>query len=145
MDLYKSNYMDVMSIQYDFMPTLHSARKMLWIQLRYPPPANFKNGINVKITSNDPNLKLPSQKFTVLDIVGTRVFLTIPNKFEENYAKLTKFVPKNQKDNDNKWHPQHHSDHWGYTLKDWVDAIYGSNRSRNWTYGSGVSIAYITW
>ena len=137
--------MAVMAAYYDFIPTMHQAKKVFWIQLRDPPPSSLKFGTLVKLGALDPNLGLPLQSLQVVDIIGTRVVLqplSIPESDRPKYSSIIPFQPGNQKRSDKKWHPLDHDFHWAYALKDWATTV---NTAKNWTYGSGESVAYIIW
>jgi hypothetical protein len=136
------NMVDVMAINYDFLPTSHQSRKSLWLQLRYPAPKNLVQGTIVKLRSTSDNLRLPSQTFKVLDVWGSRVILKTPDMQTQISSELTPFVPENQKWNNNLWYPLKHSPHWGYALKDWIHTIH---TARNWTYGTGIAVAQMSW
>ncbi len=141
-----TNYMDVMAVHYDFIPTIHTASKTLWVQLRHPPPVSLSSGSGmVKLIANDPHLKLPNLSLQVVDIIGTRVMLrppSLPTGLEPDYTQVTPFVAGNQKLNNGVWHALDHNDHWAYTLKDWTVTLH---QYRSWTFGSGKAVAYIVW
>jgi hypothetical protein len=146
MENYRTNFQDVQAIYYDFLPTLHSAKKVLWVQLRTPPPSSLKIGTIVKLTALDRNLGLPSQSLQVTDVIGTRVVLSHPSSRlqtipQPRYDQVIPFVAGNQKLQLG-WNPLDHDDHWAYALKDWAETV---RKARNWTYGSGVSVAHIVW
>ncbi len=152
-----------MSINYDFMPTSHQARKELWLQLRYPPPSSLKQNSLLRLRSidinretsspdlywnsrrefHDNNLVLPGEYLQVVDIIGTRVIVKVPNERSVNASNVHPFIANNQKvATESQWHPLKHSAHWGYTTKDWITTI---NTYKNWTHGSGVPVAYASW
>lgn len=145
MDGYKTNYVEVMAVYYDFIPTMHQAQKSLWVQLRFAPSATLKYGTKVKLIANDRNLGLPPYDLEVVDVIGTRVILRpIYNIIQPSYTQVTAFKSGDQKIQSDGpgWIPLDHSPHWGYAVKDWVDTLHSF---KNWTYGSGVSIANMVW
>lgn len=134
-----------MAIYYDFLPTMHDAKKVFWIQLRDQAPSSLKFGTLVKLVALDKNLGLPPQSFQVVDVIGTRVVLqplTIPESDRPKYTSVVPFHPGNQKSSGRGWQPLDHDYHWAYALKDWTTSLH---TARNWTYGSGISVAYIMW
>lgn len=138
MENYRTNSAEVMSINYDFIPTSHQAKKSLWLELKTASCAgSLRFGSTIKMHSLDPYLKLPCQEFQVLDVIGNRVIIEefIPSYINPKYTDIIPFQPKNQKIG--QWTLP---THWGYSLKDKINSGYRSS-----SFGSGVSVAYITW
>src|SRR5437870_4248449 len=75
----------IYSINYDFVQTIPYSQKVLWAQLRDPAPPSLRIGQLVRVTSADRYYNPPSREFKVVDIVGTRVFLS--SKIRDVYAE----------------------------------------------------------
>lgn len=130
---------NIMAIYYDFIPTSHQSKKVLWVQTRTQPDTHFRPGTNIRIVSLDKNLVAPVSVFKILDVIGTRVILTpMVEDQTADYRYIIPFIEGNQKLKSKGFIPLNHGGHWAYTLKDWVDTI---NSNRNWTFGSGKPVA----
>lgn len=147
MENYITNSMDVMAIYYDFIPTIHDSKKVLWVQLWSPPPRSLY-GSKVTLQSLDKNLGVPDQKFQVADVIGTRVALVpLLNIPQPSYKDITEFIPKNQWTHNGPsslWIASDHDKHWGYALKNWENIVQATGHG-NWTYGSGRPMARLVW
>ncbi|MDB4769486.1 hypothetical protein OAG24_00825 [bacterium] len=74
--------LEVLSINYDFIPSSLESPKSLWVELKRPPPNNFQVGTIIKLIFEHPKNQ---QFFSVDDIVGKKIVLrTVRDKREKN-------------------------------------------------------------
>lgn len=66
------NTLPIESMNYGTVPTLLETPHVLWAQLRFPPPCNFK--VSEKVAILDENDRILGI-FLIDDIVGTRIIL----------------------------------------------------------------------
>lgn len=115
-----SRYLNIRSINYDFIPSRIESPKTLWVELKFYPPADLQVGNIIKLSINSSKLNhldvqsLSNSSFYVTDIVGKRIVL-----------KPTRGSP---------WHPSKISGcrafGSGYDLtKGYREANYGSGES----------------
>ena len=124
-----SLFLEIESINYDYIPSQLESPKMLWVDLKYPPPRDFrvdtlvrfhiKPGVGIK-TSSDPSM---NSTFYVNDIIGFRVMLLPSTKG---------------------WKPNHTKDGcnpfgWGYNLRQ----MNVRPLRQNWLYGYGTSMSFL--
>jgi hypothetical protein len=150
-------YLEVYSINYDFQPMMSYTAKMLWAQLKFPPPDTLKVGSFVSLVSTNRDLTIPTQRLQVYDIIGTRVLLTTNRGLTSEMEDVKQFVPSLQRTKTGRWHPWHHDEQWGYATRDHrllvapkADAPPGfehtftaADRYTTWDYGRGEPIAYL--
>ena len=76
-----TRFLEIYSINYDYIPSQLESPKMLWVTLKYPPPKDFKVDTIVRLhlkpgvgihTSSISEL---NSTFSVNDIIGLRVML----------------------------------------------------------------------
>jgi len=77
-----SRFLEVASINYDFIPGQLESPKVLWVALKFPPPKDFrvdtlvrfhfKPGVGIETSPGSPSL---NSTFYVNDIIGLRIFL----------------------------------------------------------------------
>jgi len=106
---------DIYSINYDFLPTIPYAAKVMWVQLSFPVKDLMKQ-TKAKIISTNPGFKLPIGEMTVIDVIGTRVLLEAPIDLQEGQ--------------------------WGYATRYFTSP---ACPDKNWTYGSGNPIGRLVY
>jgi hypothetical protein len=150
MATYISRGVEIMNINYDFIPTIHNARKSLWVTLRYPAPHSLTYGSIVKLKATTPEARFPDVDFQIVDIIGTRVVLKpvidlLDYDTHEDLGRANlNSNPGTRTNAIGMWTPStHNPGTWGYTMKNWIDTLGGGYR--NWTYGSGQSIGIMYW
>lgn len=79
-----THYLEVSSINYDYLPTALDSPKTLWVDLTCPPPGDMmvgtsarfhmtpNQGIQTQMSSRDPR----NSWFEISDIIGSRVILS---------------------------------------------------------------------
>jgi len=112
-------FLEIFSINYDFVAPVISGEKSLFVTLRYPT-RELRPGMRVALQSLSPEVVLP-RDFKIIDVIGTRVVL----------SKL--HVPGLG----DKWTPLSHGGHWGYATR---TGTLGVDRSSNYGHGNPIAI-----
>ncbi len=123
-------FLEVLSINYDFIPTQLESPKMLWVALKFPPPEDFKvdtlvrlllkPGVGIRTVAGSPSLQ---STFYVNDIDGLRIVLLpstltwAPNKVKNGCRPFG----------------------WGYDMRQ-MDV---RPSRQNWLYGYGQTTAFL--
>lgn len=125
-----SKYLEVASINYDFIPSQLESPKMLWVDLTFPPPKDFrvdtlvrlhlKPGVGIQTSPEMPSLE---STFYVNDIIGLRVML-IPST--KNWAP-------------NRVHRGCQTFGWGHDMRQ----MNVRPSRQNWLYGYGTPTAFL--
>jgi len=125
-----TKFLEVLSINYDFIPSQLESPKMLWVTLKYPPPNDFKvdslvrlhlrPGVGINTVNGRPGLE---STFYVNDIVGLRVMLVpstvtwAPNKTQDGCSNFG----------------------WGYDMRQ----MNVRPSRQNWEYGYGHTTSFL--
>lgn len=124
-----TKFLQVDSINYDYLPTQLESPKVLWVTLKFPPPSDFrvdtlvrlhlKPGVGIE-TSKTPSL---NSTFYVNDIIGLRVFL-MPSTNEWRPDKVGK---------------RRKNFGWGYDMRQ----INVRPSRQDWLYGYGDTTSFL--
>lgn len=108
------NKIEIMDINYDFVPTIPNGYKSLWVTARLEVPWQLHIGSVVYVISD--SIVMPASRFKVQDIIGKRIVLiptaekrAVPAQSIFRQPFLTHASSK-----DGGWKPSHHDFHWGY-------------------------------
>lgn len=134
------SYVPIYSINYDFLPTTMYGAKCLWIDLKFPAPANLAIGERFILVSADKNLIFPGDILTIRDIVGTRLVINreTPKSSDDSLKYFTQ-----KRDDETPWQPLKHAPQWGYSTRDLANPNPAADR--NWLYGHGKPIAFLVY